>query len=204
MNKYLITGIIIIAVLVAGFFFYNNQQQETDLSQLFDAIVVLEDELDDIDYYARSGALSPTEAYEARVRIMEQLQIIQNSAQPGRSGLTEAQREQLQEGLGRLASILQTYLLTLSAIDTTAATIAADDIPTTAPREFRDKTVLDAVAETLTSVAEVADLSRPIEPAELELLEQGSEVDEEDEDHNNDDETSSDADQDDEAEEERL
>ncbi len=178
MNKYLTLGIIGIAIVGIGFLYFTSQDGAQDIESIHEALITLEDELDNLDVDVRTGNLTPEEAHRARARIMEQLEAIQTSGTQGaRRGLSEAQRAELQDGLARLVGILETYLVTLSTVDAIAAEIDVADVDVDIPRTYRGRTVLEAVTEVLTELSEAAEIDRPFE--EIEPL-QEREVGEED------------------------
>lgn len=163
MKKYFILGAIIIIALIAGAL-YLQPNGGADVATVNESVLTLEDEFDDLDINLRTGNLTPAEAQAARVRIITELEAIRTSGTQGaRRGLTEIQRAELQEGLGRLVRMLETYLVTLSTVDAIAAEADPATTDSNVPRNLQGKTILEVITETLTDLAAAAEIDRPLE-----------------------------------------
>lgn len=148
-----------IILLVIGIFWLTSSSSTgTALADLLeDKTLELEDVLDDLSVNTRHGNMSPEELLHARrdiLAIFDRIDIATNRAS-GRN-VTQRDLERIQDGLGRLARILEIYLLSLAELDNQIALIPTDEYPDDIDESERERTVLMGAISTITDLTEVA------------------------------------------------
>lgn len=120
MNK-LFFAIVLIAALVVGWFVLTSSNDTDYVANLDTEVAALEAELVSLEAAVSAGTMSETEATDAKIRIINRLNAINDAAnQSEKQTLTTAQRAQLQNGLNRLKRILINYQATLTVVDQNA------------------------------------------------------------------------------------
>ncbi len=153
---FILLGIII---LVAGIFWFTSSSPAgTALADELDLVTLeLEDILDDLAVSIRHDDLSAEELLHTRrdvIAIFERIDVATSRASG--KNVTREDLNRIQDGLGRLARILETYLESLAELDRQIAIIPADDYPEDIDESERERTVLMSAITTITDLTEVA------------------------------------------------
>lgn len=181
-----------IIVLVAGIFWLSGTSSAgTALADELEASTLeLEDLLDDLSVSIRDD-LSAEELLNTRRDIIVIFDRI-NTATTRASGrtVTREDLDRIQDGLGRLARILETYLASLAELDQQIALIPAEEYPEDITDSQRERTVLMSAITTITDLTEVATVEGSSgEALDDTIFEEGSDaepVDQTDEENEND------------------
>ena len=155
-NIYILLGLII---LVAGVLWFTGASPAGSAlaDELDSTVLELEDVLDDLSIDIRNNTLSPEELLHTQRDIITALDRI-DAATEKASGkqVTTSDLRRIQDGLGRLARILETYLDSIAALDQQIATIPPDEYPDDIDESQRERTVLLTAISTITNLAEIA------------------------------------------------
>jgi hypothetical protein len=118
----LFTGLLLIAIVATGWFLLKPSDKIDFVVTIDQEVTQLENELSELDAAVAAGTLSPEQATEAKVKIINHLDKINTSANSASANkqLTSIQQNQLTDGLNRLKNILIDYQTTLITIDKTA------------------------------------------------------------------------------------
>lgn len=141
------------AIIVIGIGIFLLQGDTINYAATIDdEVAALEAELADIEAAVAAGELTPEEAAEAQIGIVNRLSTINTAVESsGRASLTPSQRTQLLNGLDRLKNILTVYQGTLSAVDDAVLELPESERPRLNPRGSRsgggNRTIADAIAE---------------------------------------------------------
>ena len=147
-----------IVVLVTGIFWLTSGSSTGAAlaDELDNATLELEDILDDLAVSIRDDLTAEELLHTRRdvIAIFERIDMA--TARASGRNVTREDLNRIQDGLGRLARILETYLESLAELDRQIAIIPADDYPEDIDESERERTVLMSAITTITDLTEVA------------------------------------------------
>ena len=158
MSKYTLFIIVLAAIVAGVVWFKTSSSASTALVNTLEANTVeLEDTLDDLTVSLRHDDLSASELLTAQTQIIGLLDQIQTATERA-SGkrATQEHLRAIQDGLGRLARVLETYLQELAELDQRVSLIDPDDLPEDIASETRERTLLMTAVQTITDLTDVA------------------------------------------------
>ena len=148
-----------LVILVAGLFWFTGSSPAGSAlaDEVTSVTLELEDVLDDLAVSIRHDDMSAEELLHTRRYIISYFDRIDvATARASGRNVTREDLSRIQDGLGRLARILETYLESLAELDRRIATIPATEFPEDIEESERERTVLMSAITTITDLTEVA------------------------------------------------
>ena len=152
----IITGIVVlVSILIAGWFFLDTRVIEY-VATVDEEVSQLESELASLEASIAAGTLSTADAVNAQTKIVERIDAINKASLAGQKAqLTDSQRIQLINSLGRLKQALIKYKSTLVAVDKVVLALPESERPRYKNRGSGKKvSVVDIATEAIENVEE--------------------------------------------------